>query len=137
MLVDLIEEFGLSSAELSGPDWKIAFRKKPLVAASAPVDEVHFASQPAEPEAPAAAEPANFGLPVSSPMTGIYYSSPSPNAEPFVKEGDTVQAGQVIALIEAMKVFNEINAPTSGRVTKVAATSGQLVQPGEPLLFIG
>jgi acetyl-CoA carboxylase biotin carboxyl carrier protein len=70
-------------------------------------------------------------------MTGIYYSSSSPTAPPFVKEGEPVSAGQVVGLIEAMKVFNEIVAPTSGRVLKIVAESGQLVNPGDALLYIG
>jgi biotin carboxyl carrier protein len=70
-------------------------------------------------------------------MTGIFYTSSSPSAAPFVREGEPISAGQVVGLIEAMKVFNEIVAPTSGRVTKVVATGGQLVNPGDPLLYIG
>ena len=87
-----------------------------------------------EPE-PTPAAPA--GIPVTSPMTGIFYSAPSPNAPLFVREGEPVTAGQVVGLIEAMKVFNEITAATSGTVLRLVAESGQLVQPGDPLLFIG
>jgi acetyl-CoA carboxylase biotin carboxyl carrier protein len=87
---------------------------------------------PDEPAAPAVPK----GTPVNSPMNGIYYSAPSPNAPPFVREGESVTAGQVIGLIEAMKVFNEINAPVSGTVTHFAAENGQLVSPGDALLFI-
>lgn len=74
---------------------------------------------------------------MNSPTTGIYYSSPNPGAPPFVKVGDTVEAGQVIGLIEAMKVFNEITATVSGSVLRVSAQNGQLVQPGDPLIYIG
>ena len=70
-------------------------------------------------------------------MAGIYYASPSPSAPAFVSEGDSVTVGQVVGLIEAMKVFNEITAMTSGKVTKLVAQTGKIVQPGEPLLFIG
>lgn len=70
-------------------------------------------------------------------MTGLYYSSPSPGAAPFVAEGDTVSAGQIVGLIEAMKVFNEIVSPVSGTVLSIVANNGQLVQPGEPLLYVG
>ena len=89
----------------------------------------------AEEAAPQAEAP--IGIPISSPMNGIYYGAQSPSAPPFVKEGDTVTAGQVVALIEAMKVFNEIIAPVSGTVRKVVAQSGQVVGPGEPLMYIG
>jgi acetyl-CoA carboxylase biotin carboxyl carrier protein len=69
-------------------------------------------------------------------MTGIFYDSPSPGADPFVKPGDDVEAGQVVGLIEAMKVFNEITATVAGKVSEVKAKNGELVQPGDPILFI-
>ena len=69
-------------------------------------------------------------------MNGIFYSSPSPTAPPFVRVGEHVVAGQVVALIEAMKVFNEITASTSGEISKIVAEQGQVVQPGDPLVYI-
>lgn len=134
-LADLMEEFRLSEAKLKGDDWKIAFRKgRAAVAVEVEHDEPSIpvsdsVQKPAVPAAP-------VGHAVSSPMTGIYYSSPSPSAPPFVKVGDTVTAGQVVGLIEAMKVFNEIVSNVSGRVDRVMVESGALVQPGEPLLYI-
>ncbi len=64
-------------------------------------------------------------------MTGIYYSASSPATPPFVKEGQNVATGQIVGLIEAMKVFNEIPSPISGTLLKQVAQSGQLVQPGD------
>lgn len=131
----LLEEFQLEEATLEGDDWSVSFRRTPAPVAGAAAAPLQSAGQapastPAAPVAPA-------GTPVSSPMNGIFYASPSPNAPPFVKEGQTVTAGDVVGLIEAMKVFNEITAPVTGTVLKVAAESGQVVQPGEPLLYIG
>ena len=141
-LADLMEKFHLSQAELSGDTWRIAFRKRTFVKAAPAVEgaqtteeseDTQSDSAPQTPAVPAAP----IGTPVSSPMTGIFYTSSSPSAPPFVKEGEPVNAGQVVGLIEAMKVFNEIVAPTSGRVTQVVATSGQIVNPGDPLHYIG
>ena len=73
---------------------------------------------------------------IESPMTGIYYASPSPGTPPFVKVGSTVSAGQVIALIEAMKVFNEIVASEDGVVLKIIPEPGQIVATGDPLILI-
>ena len=142
-LAGLMDEFQLGQAETSGEGWRLAFKRKSSVRTVAAGETVvHSASEhdehdhephheePAAPAAPA-------GTPVNSPMTGIFYTSSSPTAAPFVKEGEPVNAGQVVGLIEAMKVFNEIVAPTSGRVTKQLATNGQLVNPGDPLLYIG
>lgn len=141
-LAQLMDEFGLDEAKLSGDDWKIAFSKldpqPTVVTAGVPM------AASAEAPAPKASKPAAkkataapAGTPVSSPMMGIYYNTPSPGSPPFVKEGEVVQAGQVVGLIEAMKVFNEIVAPTSGTVSKIVATNGQLVQVNDALLFIG
>lgn len=140
-LACLIDEFKLAEASLHGDGWKVAFKKvsaRPARTKESVADEVIGEASGAE-EAPAPAPVAEIpaGIPVSSPMNGIFYSSPSPSAPPFVKEGESVSAGQVVALIEAMKVFNEITAPTSGTVLKVLAETGQVVQPGEPLLYIG
>ncbi len=73
---------------------------------------------------------------IVAPLTGVYYSAPSPMAPPFVVPGDMVHVGQVVALIEAMKVFNEIQADVSGRVVALVATSGEVVPKGSPLLRV-
>lgn len=143
-LAELMDKFQLSQAELAGEDWRVAFKKRSAVTTTV-AQTVVSASAEHEDDAedsqtgvssPQAME-APKGTPVSSPMTGIYYTSSSPSAPPFVKEGEPVSAGQVVGLIEAMKVFNEIIAPTSGRVTKINATNGQIVNPGDVLLYIG
>ena len=142
-LADLMEQFQLSQAELAGDQWRIAFKKRSALSAPILLDAGSSAEHAdADGDADAHHAPpqgaaAPIGVPVSSPMTGIFYTSSSPSAPPFVKEGEPVTAGQVVGLIEAMKVFNEIIAPTSGRVTQVIAASGQLVNPGDPLLYIG
>ena len=74
--------------------------------------------------------------PVATPMTGVYYSAPSPSSPPFVNIGEVIYVGQVIALIEAMKVFNEIQAEVAGRVVGFAAKNGEVVQKGEALIKI-
>lgn len=139
LLADLMQEFGLVEATLSGSDWHIRFAKarRPAV----PEEGDSFAIHEDLPElAPAAASTAPdvpSGFPISSPMQGIFYLTASPGSPPFVKEGDDVAAGQVVGLIEAMKIFNEITAPIPGRVTKIVKKGGDLIQPGEPLLYIG
>lgn len=75
-------------------------------------------------------------LPIIAPLTGVYYAAPSPEEPPFVAVGDVVSAGQVVALIEAMKVFNEVQAEVAGRVTTIVAGNGNVVQKGDVLLRI-
>lgn len=140
-LAELMDEFRLEEARLEGDGWKVSFRKNRqqkgtamMMAAPGSVPEI--ASMAVEPEEDTPVVSGPVGMAVSSPMTGIFYSSPSPNAPPFVKEGEPVSAGEVVGLIEAMKVFNEIHAPTSGVVDRISAASGQLVNPGDPLIYI-
>ncbi|HYM83527.1 MAG TPA: biotin/lipoyl-containing protein [Candidatus Dormibacteraeota bacterium] len=84
------------------------------------------------PEAPA--EPVRSS--VKAPLTGIWYSAPSPGSAPFVHVGGEVAVGQVIGLIEAMKLFNEIKSDLAGRVVRVPVESGQLVKAKQPLLEV-
>ncbi len=132
-LADLMDEFGLERAVLKGDCWSVGFDRNPPSnngqATEAPnAQDTQRKAQPT-PETPE-------GTPVTSPMTGIYYNAPSPGAPLFVNPGDKVSIGQVVGLIEAMKVFNEITAPTSGTVTGIMFESGQLVQPGDALIYI-
>jgi acetyl-CoA carboxylase biotin carboxyl carrier protein len=69
-------------------------------------------------------------------MVGTFYRSPSPTAEPYVSEGDVVKEGQVICIIEAMKLMNEIECKVSGRIVRILVENGQPVEYGQPLFFI-
>lgn len=135
-LAELMDEFGLEQAELRGEGWSVGLDRNAPHAAPAPQATNGVANTATKP-APKKKKSVPKGTPVSSPMTGIYYSASSPGAPPYCKVGDAVTAGQVVGLIEAMKVFNEITAPVSGNVTAVKADNGQLVQPGDPLIYIG
>jgi acetyl-CoA carboxylase biotin carboxyl carrier protein len=101
------------------------------VAASAPgaVASAHLA--PAVPAAPMKDLPT-----VNAPLTGIFYRSSSPQTEPFVQVGSNVEPGDVIGLIEAMKLFNEIRSTASGRVRRIFVENGQLVRAHQPLLEV-
>jgi len=104
-------------------------------AAAAPAAAAPAAAPAAKPAAPAA--PAKVdGVEIASPMAGTFYRSPAPGEPAFVKEGDTVTAGQVIGIIEAMKLMNEIEAEVSGTVVKVVAENGKPVTPGQALVVI-
>tara|TARA_Y100000588_G_scaffold369986_1_gene439590 strand:+ start:10092 stop:10580 length:489 start_codon:yes stop_codon:yes gene_type:complete len=80
--------------------------------------------------------PALSGTPIATPITGIYYASSRPGAEPFVKVGDWISEGTVIGLVEAMKVFNEVVSDKSGSVTGVLVVSGDSVTEGDPLIIV-
>lgn len=91
---------------------------------------------PAAQSAPESAEPAHKGNAIVSPMVGTFYSKPSPDAEPFVKVGDTVSAGDKVCIIEAMKLMNEIESEFSGRITEICITDGQAVEYGQPIMYV-
>ena len=92
----------------------------------------HEEYQEAEP-APAPPDP---GAAILAPLTGMFYTASSPSVPNFTAVGETVQAGQVVCIVEAMKVFNEIKSEISGVVTAIVAQNGQLVQKGEPLIRV-
>ncbi len=97
---------------------------------------------PAQPEAPAKPEEkgtesecANC-VEITAPIVGTFYRAPAPDAEPFVKEGDRVEKGQVVCIIEAMKLFNEIESEVSGIVRKILVENAEPVEYGQPLFLI-
>ena len=107
--------------------------------ASAPGDAPTPASVPtAAPSeaAPAAAPAASKGTPVKAPIVGTYYASSSPDAPPYIKVGDTVAAGQVLCIIEAMKLMNEIEAETGGVVREILVKNAEPVEYGQTLFII-
>lgn len=75
-------------------------------------------------------------VPVTAPMAGVFYRSAAPDSPPFVEEGDEVQAGEAVGLIEAMKLYNDIEAPCSGRVVSILTTDGDRVAADEDLMYI-
>jgi acetyl-CoA carboxylase biotin carboxyl carrier protein len=86
-------------------------------------------------QAQAAAAPADLPT-VNAPLTGIFYRAATPQAQPFVQVGSTVNTGDVVALIEAMKLFNEIRSTLSGRVRRIFVENGQLVRAHQPLIEV-
>ena len=78
----------------------------------------------------------NEGSPVSSPMVGVFYSAPTPDSEPYVGVGSKVEKGDVLCLVEAMKLMNEVTAEQSGEITAVCVENGQVVEYGQTLFMI-
>ncbi len=101
-----------------------------------PVDPGPASAPTAAAPASAVAAPPVARPSVQAPLTGIFYGAPSPGATPYVSVGDHVSVGQIIGLIEAMKLFNEIKSDLAGRVVKVCADNGQLVKAKSPLIEV-
>lgn len=137
-LAEILGETGLTEIEVERGDLRVRVARGGTVAAApaavmaaAPV-AVPAASNPA----PAAAPAANTVNAVKSPMVGTVYLRPNPDADAFVNPGDTVKEGDTILLIEAMKTFNPITAPRSGKLVEVLVQDSQPVEYGEPLFVI-
>ena len=134
-LIDLMQKNGLTAFEMEKDGFRISLAKETANAPAVGYAHAPVAAAPAA-AAPAAAEaavPAPSGKEIPSPMVGTFYLSPSPESPPFVKVGQKVTPDTVVAIIEAMKVMNEIKAEVSGTVTEVAAENGQPVQFGQAL----
>ncbi len=86
-------------------------------------------------EEPAASAEARY-VPIVAPMVGTFYRAPKPDAPPFVTEGDTVQPGQVVCILEAMKLFNEITSEVAGRIVRILVENGTPVEYGQPLFLV-
>jgi acetyl-CoA carboxylase biotin carboxyl carrier protein len=105
-----------------------------IPAASPPTPVLAATPAVAAPAAPATQEESLHA--VKSPIVGTYYEAPSPGAPPFVKVGDTVAEGQVLCIVEAMKLLNEIESDVSGEVVKILASNGQPIEYGQELFAI-
>jgi len=138
-LITMLEGSTVSELELMEAGTEIIIRRQlGMVMVSAPVQQVAM-GQAMFPPAHGIGSPVvreDKSIAIVAPLTGVYYASPSPTAPPFVSVGDVVQVGQIVALIEAMKVFNEIQAEVSGPVTALVAPIGEVVQKGDVLIRI-
>ena len=119
--------------ETEGLKLRVRFnREKGTVAVPQEISET---PQPSLQEEVKEEEKENYYV-VESPMVGTFYRAPAPGAEPFVKEGDYVEKGQTLCIIEALKVMNEIESEVSGIVRKILVENGQPVEFGQPLFYI-
>jgi acetyl-CoA carboxylase biotin carboxyl carrier protein len=152
-LIDFLIEKDISEFELERGDVKVRIKRgvetaAPVITHAVPMATVAMAAPLAQASQPAAT-PAPVSASVSpppaaeeelhtvkSPIVGTFYEAPGPGALPFVKPGDQVAAGQVLCIIEAMKLMNEIESDKSGEVVKVLVSNGQPVEYGQPLFAI-
>jgi len=137
-LADLLDEVGLTEIEYGEADWHIRVAKgaRAVVSAGAAAVPAVATSSAAGSASAGADDITNHPGLVKSPMVGVVYLSEKPTEPALVNVGDKVKEGQTVLLIEAMKVFNPIQAPRSGTVTQVFATNEAPVEFGEPLLII-
>jgi acetyl-CoA carboxylase biotin carboxyl carrier protein len=136
-LADLLQETGLTEIEYEVNNQRIRVAKTPAVTGYAPAPVISAAPcAPQQPGAPAGGPEAIPAGAVTAPMVGTVYVAGEPGAPAFVKVGDEVREGQVLLIIEAMKVMNPLASPRAGTVKQIMVTDGQPVEYGEPLLVI-
>jgi acetyl-CoA carboxylase biotin carboxyl carrier protein len=136
-LLELLREYGLTEIEVEREGERLRLRREPaqtppLLAAPAPVPPTTTGAAAVAP----ARTDATPLLTIDAPMVGTFYRSPAPDAQPYVREGDAVKKGQVVCIIEAMKLMNEIEAKVAGRVAKVLVENAQPVEYGQPLFVL-
>ena len=141
-LVKMVSDSELSELTLEEGENAILLKKeKTVVQAQTIMPQAVAAAPAAAPVAAAAAaeekkEDAPKGKPITSPMVGTFYLASSPGAKPFVEVGSTVSTGQVVCIIEAMKLMNEIESEVSGKVTQICVKDGEAVEYGQVLMYV-
>jgi len=149
-LISMISDSDVNEVTIEEGEFKIKIKKQPEIQAareqvfyappaqSAPVAVAQAApvASTSAPAAQAEAPKAASGLTIKSPIVGTFYSKPSPDAAPFVKVGDIVKKGQVLCIIEAMKIMNEIESEHDGKITQILVQDAQPVEFDQPLFTI-
>jgi acetyl-CoA carboxylase biotin carboxyl carrier protein len=143
-LADLLERSDLAEIEVESGGTGLILRKPVALPVAAAATATSGPGRSAPTEAPGAGEPSTAGRDpavtarpsIKAPLTGIFYASPAPGTAPYVQVGGEVAVGQIIGLIEAMKLFNEIKSDLAGRVVRVVPDSGALVKAKQPLIEV-
>lgn len=142
-LLTALNQTDISELTLKADDFELTVRRgarlemAPIAAAPVPQPTIAPPPEPAKPETPSAAPIVDRKLvEVVSPIVGTFYRSPSPDEPPFVDMGSRIQKGQVVCIIEAMKVMNEIEAEVSGEIVEILVQNGQPVEYGQPLMRV-
>jgi len=129
---ELLPALGLSEIEVGIGEMRIRLARAPAPAAASPAAVTASSPPPAH-----VADALSFsGITIEAPMVGTFYRASSPTAEPYVREGDVVKEGQILCIIEAMKLMNEIESKVTGRVVKILVENAQPVEFGQPLFLV-
>ena len=139
-IAKIVSENSLSEITLEDGEEAISVRKEctMVTQASTPVVQTPVVEQPVTVNNKTKEEKPSIPSKnaITSPMVGAFYASPSPGAKPFVKVGDMVTVGQVVCIVEAMKLMNEIESEVSGKITQICVEDGQSVEYGQVLMYV-
>ncbi len=141
-LAKIVQENDLSEITLEDDERAVSLKREKQTVAGA-VSPVVLPSTvtsqiiaPKKDEAVKEEAVAHSGKPITAPMVGTFYAAPSPDDAPYVKVGDTVATGQVVCIVEAMKLMNEIESEVSGKVTHICVENGESVEFGQVLMYV-
>ncbi len=138
-IADVMDEKSIVEISIEDGDQKLAIKKGEISKANTvPVVEASVKETPLVDEKAVTEVPVENKklVPITSPMVGTFYNSAAPDGEPFVSVGDIIKPGQVVCIIEAMKLMNEIEADVSGRVVEICVENGQTIEFGQVLMYI-
>lgn len=136
-IISIFEESNVAKMELSTEDFKLKLSKYAETAPSSPPSPAPAPTVASQPEAKGEEEKEEDNVHyIRAPMVGTFYRAPAPGAEPFVKEGDRVKKGDVVCIIEAMKIMNEIKSDVDGVIEEVLVENAHPVEYGQPLFKV-
>lgn len=144
-LVDLVSESGVSELEITEGEDRVRIvnsrpgmpvNVSPMTVAPTTIEVANPLPVTPAVETPQIEEKKSEGTPLTGPMVGTFYRAPSPGADPFVQVGDKVKKGQVVCIIEAMKLLNEVEAEQEGTIREICVDNGQPVEFGQPLFIL-
>jgi acetyl-CoA carboxylase biotin carboxyl carrier protein len=141
-LIDYISNTGLAEVKIKTEEFELSVKKYADSAAPAPAPQVIAAAPAPAPVAAAPATPAPSPaassnlVEIKSPMIGTFYLTPNPESAPFVTEGSSISAGKTVCIIEAMKLFNEIESEISGKIVKILVSNASPVEYDQPLFLV-
>ena len=132
----LLDELRLTEAEVTVGDMRVRVQRAAPSVVSAAAPAPSPAGVAGLPDPVVIVERPGNHVAIDAPMVGTFYRASSPTADPYVREGDVVKEGQIVCIIEAMKLMNEIEAKVAGRIAKILVENGQAVEYGQPLFLI-
>lgn len=137
VLIDMVDRSEITEFNYEDKELKVVLKKEKEIRESVTMPIKHLTQEQIQVKEPASTDEfIEDAITINAPMVGTFYKSPSPEADPYVKVGDKVKNDSIVCILEAMKLFNEIQAEVSGEIIEILAEDGQLVEYGQPLFKV-
>ncbi len=137
VLIEMVDRSEITEFNYEDKELKVVLKKEKEIRESVTMPVKHLTQEQIQVKEPASTDEfIEDAITINAPMVGTFYKSPSPEADPYVKVGDKVKNDSIVCILEAMKLFNEIQAEVSGEIIEILAEDGQLVEYGQPLFKV-